>query len=306
VADFVNNFWHWFIVVLTLGSILILFPFIYLNKGNKDAANRDGEVETMGHVWDDDLEELNNPLPGWWFNMFLITLIFGLVYLVLFPGLGHFQGLLNWSSAGRYQDEMQAASEKFDPIYEKYAAIDIKALSKDKAAMKTGERLFANYCSVCHGSDARGAKGFPNLRDSNWQYGGEPAQIETSILDGRVGVMPPWGPVLGDDGVTSVANYVLSLSGRDHDTSLAVAGKEKYDQFCAACHMPDGSGNPLLGAPDLSDRIWLYGGSIGTIEQSIKDGRSGQMPAHKEFLGTDRVHLLAAYVYSLSQEYEEE
>ncbi|NKB63537.1 MAG: cytochrome-c oxidase, cbb3-type subunit III [Gammaproteobacteria bacterium] len=302
MADFVNDYWHWFIVIVSIISIIIFFPLVYFNRGNK----KPGPAETMGHVWDDDLEEYNNPLPTWWLNMFVISLIFGLVYLLLYPGLGHFPGLLNWSSTGQYENEVKKAGEKFDPIYEKYAAIDVRKLSQNKAAMKTGERLFANYCAVGHGSDARGAKGFPNLRDNDWLYGGDPEQIKISILSGRSGVMPAWGAALGDAGAENVTNYILSLSGREHNVALAESGKEKYTVFCVACHQADGSGNPALGAPNLVDRIWLYGGAKQTIVESIKSGRNGVMPAHKEFLGEDRVHLLSAYVYSLSQEYEQE
>ena len=302
MADFVNDYWHWFIVIVSLVSILILFPFIFMNRGNRPS----GDPETMGHVWDDDLEEYNNPLPGWWFNMFVITLVFGLVYLALYPGLGHFQGLLNWSSKGQYDEEMSAAAETFDPLFDNYARVDIRTLSTNESAMKSGERLFANYCAGCHGSDARGAKGFPNLRDSNWLYGGEPEQIRTSILDGRVAVMPAWGPALGEEGAANVANYLLQLGNREHDKTRAGAGLQQYQQFCIACHGVDGTGNQALGAPNLVDRTWLYGGSLETIMESIMNGRAGVMPAHKDFLGEERVHLLSAYVYSLSQEFEQD
>lgn len=303
MADFVSDFWHWFIIIPTVIGILVLFPFIYMNRGSKPAA---GEEDTTGHVWDEDLKEFNNPLPGWWLNMFVITLVFGIVYLLLFPGLGHFQGFLGWSSKQRYEKQMQAAEETYGPRFQRYAAVDIEALSKDKEAMKSGERLFANYCSVCHGSDARGAKGYPNLRDQDWLYGGAPDRIKTSILNGRQGVMPPWEAVLGENGVLDVTEYVLSLSGRDHDESAATRGKTQFEAVCAACHQADGSGNPDLGAPNLTNRIWLYGGSRKSIIESISKGRGGNMPAHKEFLGENRVHVLAAYVYGLSQEYEDE
>ncbi|MBX2869528.1 MAG: cytochrome-c oxidase, cbb3-type subunit III [Acidiferrobacterales bacterium] len=302
MADFASDFWHWFIAIVSLVSILVLFPFIYLNRGKPN----EGKSETMGHVWDDDLEEYNNPLPGWWFNLFLITLFFGLGYLLLYPGLGKFEGMLNWSSTGQYHQEIEAAKSQYDPIYERYAAIDIVDLSQDLDAMKTGARLFINYCSTCHGSDARGSKGFPNLQDHDWLYGSDPAQIKTSILDGRTGIMPPWEAVIGKEGSINLAHYVLELGGRDHEAALAEKGAVQYGQLCVGCHMPDGTGNPALGAPNLTDRIWLYGGSLETIAQSIEIGRSGVMPAHRDFLGENRVHLLAAYVYSLSQEYEQE
>lgn len=302
MSDFVSDFWHWFIIIPTVIGILALFPLIYMNRGSESA----GESDKTGHVWDDDLEEYNNPLPGWWLNMFVITLIFSIVYLVLYPGLGRFEGLLQWSSLQQYKNQVQIAEETYGPRFQKYAAIDIKTLAKDEEALKSGERLYANYCSVCHGSDARGAKGYPNLRDQDWLYGGEPDQIKTSILNGRQAAMPPWEAVLGENGVLDVTEYVLSLSGREHDEGAAARGKVQFGAICAACHQADGTGNKDLGAPNLTNRIWLYGGSKKSVIGSIAKGRSGNMPAHKEFLGDDRVHVLAAYIYSLSQEYENE
>lgn len=303
MADFVSEFWHWFIIVPTLGGILAMFPLVYYNRGEKPQ----GEVETMGHTWDDDLQEYNNPLPGWWLNMFYITIVFGLVYLLLYPGLGHFQGFLGWSSTGQYDSEIARAKDKYGPLFSQYAAEDLKTLTRNADAMKTGERLFATYCAVCHGSDARGARGFPNLRDVDWQWGGEPEQIKTTILKGRSGVMPSWEAALGgEEGVFNVAEYVLSLSDRRHNENAAAKGKEKFQQLCVGCHGADGTGNQSLGAPNLTDRIWLYGGSQKTVMESIAKGRQGRMPAHEEFLGVEKVHLLAAYVYSLSQVYERE
>ena len=301
MADFVSDFWHWFIIVPTVIGILALFPLIYANRGDKVSAD---EVDTTGHVWDDDLEEFNNPLPGWWLNMFVITIVFGIIYLILYPGLGRFEGVLGWSSKGQYEAQVDTAEKTYGPIYQKYAAIDIKTLAKDPEALNTGERLFANYCTVCHGSDARGARGYPNLCDQDWLYGGEPEQIKTSILNGRNGVMPGWDTVIGADGVHDVTEHVVSLSGRDHDAGMAARGKVVFESTCVACHQADGTGNHALGAPNLTDRIWLYGGSRKSIIETIKDGRSGKMPGHKEFLGDDRVHLLAGYIYSLSQDFE--
>ena len=303
MADFVSDFWHWFIVIPTVIGILALFPLIFANRGSKVSGD---QVDTTGHVWDDDLEEYNNPLPGWWLNLFIITLVFGIVYLILYPGLGRFEGILGWTSTGQYDKQVEAAEKIYGPIYEKYAAIDIKTLAKDPEALRTGERLFANYCTVCHGSDARGARGYPNLRDQDWLYGGEPDQIKASIMNGRIGVMPAWEAVLGAEGILDVSGYVVSLSGRDHEPGAVASGKVHFDTICAACHQADGTGNHALGAPNLTDRIWLYGGSGKSIIESIKQGRTGNMPAHKEFLGEDRIHLLAAYIYSLSQDFENE
>jgi cytochrome c oxidase cbb3-type subunit 3 len=298
MSDFTSEFWSWFIIVITGGGILWLF---YLLQGNDKAESEQG-VPT-GHVWDEDLQELNNPLPRWWLIMFYITIIFSIGYLILYPGMGSFKGVLGWSEVKEYEQEMADADAEFGPLFAKFEQTSIPELAKDKAAMNAGERLYVSYCSVCHGSDARGAPGFPNLRDNDWIYGGSPENIETSILHGRNGVMPSWeGPLGGEKGVDQVANYVMKLAGRKVDDGLADAGKAKYDMFCAGCHMPEGTGNIALGAPNLTNNIWLYGGSPRSIKESIAKGRNGSMPAHNEFLGKAKSHILAAYVYSLSHE----
>jgi cytochrome c oxidase cbb3-type subunit 3 len=303
MADFVSEFWHWFIIVLTVGGLLAMFPLIILNRGDKPG----GDPQTTDHTWDEDLQEYNNPLPGWWLNMFYITLVFSFAYLLLYPGLGRFPGFLGWTSLGQYEAERQAAEEKFGPLFNQYAAEDLKVLARNEEAMKTGERLYANYCAVCHGSDARGARGFPNLRDGDWLYGGAPEQIKTSILDGRNGAMPGWQAALGGEkGVFAVTEFVLSLSDRQHNAQVAAEGKAKFQQLCVGCHGPEGKGNQALGAPNLTNRTWLYGGSQKTVMESIANGRQGRMPPHREFLGEDKVHLLAAYVYSLAAELEHE
>lgn len=297
MAD-LNNFWHWFIIFFTVAGIAALFGLIYkLSRAKKTSK---ANVETMGHVWDGDLEELNNPLPRWWLNLFYITLVFGVGYLLLYPGLGRFAGVLGWTQTGQYDGEIKQATATYGPLYEKFRAQDIATLAANPEANKIGSRLYATYCTGCHGSDARGARGFPNLRDADWLYGGAPEIIEASILTGRTGMMPAWGAVLQADGVANVTQYVLSLSGRAHDAAAATVGKEKYAQLCIACHGPTGTGNPALGAPNLTDAIWLYGAAPEAIATSIRDGRNGRMPAHAEFLGKAKVRLLAAYVFSLS------
>jgi cytochrome c oxidase cbb3-type subunit III len=296
MADFVSPFWHWFIASVTVISLLACVWLIFANRSGKSS----GKAQPTGHVWDEDLKELNNPLPRWWFNLFLITIIFGGVYLVLYPGLGSFSGVLNWTQTSQYEEEMAEAGAIYDPLFEQFAQTGIEQLVDNEEAMLAGERLFANYCSVCHGSDARGAPGFPNLRAGVWSWGGSPDAIKTSIMTGREGVMPGWQGALGDDGVRDVAAYVESLAGRDVEASSANRGKEKYEMLCVACHLPDGTGNQALGAPDLTDSVWVHGGSTYRIRESIAEGRLGVMPAHGEFLGEARVHLLAAYVYSLS------
>lgn len=298
MADFTSSFWNWFIIIPTVGGIIACFLLIrWLSTGIK----AEDLAKPMGHVWDEDLEELNNPLPRWWLGMFYITLVFSIFYLALYPGLGTFKGLLGWTSTGQYQREMDLADAKFGPLFEKYQAMDIVAVADDENARKIGERLFVNYCATCHGSDARGARGFPNLRDNDWLYGGTPEAIEQTILDGRNGVMPAWEAALGgEEGVADVTEYVFSLSGRNVDQAAAARGAVHYQKLCVACHGADGTGQQALGAPNLTDNIWLYGGSTTSVSETIAKGRNGQMPPHKDFLGEAKVHLLAAYVYSLS------
>jgi cytochrome c oxidase cbb3-type subunit III len=301
MADFTSAFWSWFIIVPTVAAIAVLF---WLNRAmTTPRRKREETVKTTGHVWDEDLRELNNPLPRWWLNLFYITLVFGVVYLVLYPGLGTFAGLLGWTEKGEYQRELNAANARYGELYEKYLRQNITTLASDPEALKTGERLFVNYCTQCHGSDARGAPGYPNLRDNDWLWGGAPQTIETTISNGRQAGMPAWGQILGSDGVANVAEYVLSLSGKRVVNETAVAeGKTKFQQLCVACHGPEGKGNPALGAPNLTDDVWLYGGTKHTVMETIANGRNGRMPAHKDFLGEAKVHVLAAYVYSLSHE----
>jgi cytochrome c oxidase cbb3-type subunit 3 len=268
------------------------------------AKKRPGEgaaSDTTGHEWDG-LREYNNPMPRWWLGLFYLTIAFALVYLLLYPGLGNFKGLLGWTQTGAYEAEVKQVEADVAPLFAKYAATPIPELAKDPAAMATGRRLFVTNCAVCHGADGHGSRGFPNLADTIWHWGGSPEQIEQTITQGRQAAMPPWGPALGEDGVKAVATYVRSLSGKTGDPALIAAGKEKFQTLCVACHGPDGKGNPMLGAPDLTDDYWLYGGSQEAIETSIRNGRMGVMPAHKDLLNPERIHVLAAYVYGLSHE----
>ena len=306
MSDFSNNFWGWFIGIVTVAGVLACAWITHWMSGGR--AEKGGEtqpetqVETMGHVWDEDLTEFNNPLPAWWKNLFYITIAFALVYLVLYPGLGHFAGLLGWSGQSQYESEVKQAQAQYGPLYQKYAAMRIEALGSNPQALKIGERLYLSYCTGCHGSDAGGVVGFPNLRDNDWLYGGEPAQIKASILNGRRGIMPGWQAALGEQGVHEVTQYVLDLSHRPGiDEQAAEAGRDQYNALCASCHLPDGKGLQALGAPNLTDNIWLYGGSVEQVAHSIAIGRAGVMPAHKELLGEEKAHLIAAYIYRLSQ-----
>jgi cytochrome c oxidase cbb3-type subunit 3 len=287
-----------YVAIITLANILGCFWLIGWATKRRAGEAREGDV--TGHKWDGTLEEYNNPLPRWWLWLFYITIAFAFVYMALFPTLGNMKGVLGWTEVGQYDDEVKAADTKYGPLYKKFGATELAALAADPQARKTGQRLFLTYCASCHGSDAAGRAGFPNLTDKDWLWGGDPQVIKTSILDGRRGMMPAWGSVLGAEGVEEVSAYVQKLAGRKVDDGLAALGKPKFEQQCAACHTPAGTGNPALGAPNLTDGVWLYGGTPQAIKETITKGRNGVMPAHREFLGEEKVHLLAAYVYSLS------
>ena len=298
MSDFTSDFWSWWIITIVVGGIVFC---IWLLLGNKKSTlPAGGTAEATGHVWDENLEELNNPLPRWWIIKFYITIVFGIAYLALYPGLGTFEGVLGWTEKGQYEAEISAADTKYGPLYDKYMNQAIPAVAADEDAMKMGERLYVNYCAVCHGSDGRGATGFPNLRDDDWLYGGTPEAIKHSLLYGRQAVMPAWGAILGDEGVDQISNYVRQLASLSADETLAAAGKQKFETNCAACHMADGTGNIAMGAPNLTDDVSLYGGSLRAIKETLIKGRNGVMPAHKEFLGEAKIHILTAYVYSLS------
>lgn len=301
MADFTNGFWNIWIIVLTVlgivGCTLLLWQQSNwkVKKGEEKAAG-----STTGHVWDEDLTELNNPLPRWWMWLFYLTIFFSVGYLVAYPGLGNLPGTLGWRSTGEHDADVKAAEAKYGPLFNHYLKQDLKVVAGDSQAHAIGERLFLTYCAQCHGSDARGNKGFPNLTDNDWLHGGTPEIIKETIMKGRHGVMPPMAAAVGTDkDVDNVANYVLSLSDSTHDPIKAELGKSKF-AACMACHGPGGVGNQALGAPNLSDKIWLYGGSIDTIKETINKGRDNTMPAFGEFLGEPKVHVLAAYVWSLS------
>ena len=299
MSDFFSPvFWTLWISLGTLGGIAWMVYLLISNSKTK-APTGGEKVKSTGHAWDG-IEELNNPLPFWWVAMFYITIVFGLIYLALYPGLGTVKGLLGWSSASEHQQEEAVAQEKYQPLYDKYASMPIEELAKNEEANRTGARLFSNNCAICHGSDARGARGFPNLSDPDWLYGGSAAQIKTSIMNGRNGSMPSWKASLGESGVKNVASYVLSLSGREVPAEEVSAGQQVFSTMCAGCHQADAKGLQALGAPNLTDQVWLYGSSRLKVEQSIAEGRTGIMPAHKQLLGEEKVHILAAYVYSLN------
>ncbi|MFV0453614.1 MAG: cytochrome-c oxidase, cbb3-type subunit III [Pseudomonas sp.] len=304
-----TSFWSWYVTLLSLGTIAAL---VWLLLATRKGQRRDSTEETVGHSYDG-IEEYDNPLPRWWFMLFVATVVFALGYLALYPGLGNWKGLLpgyegGWTQVKEWQREMDRANEQYGPLYAKFAAMPVEEVAQDPQALKMGGRLFASNCSVCHGSDAKGAYGFPNLTDHEWLYGGEPETIKTTILGGRQAVMPAWKDVIGEEGIRHVAGYVRSLSGRDVPEGIdsdIEQGQKIFAANCVVCHGPDAKGIQAMGAPNLTDSVWLYGSSFGQIQQTLRYGRNGRMPAQEAILGHDKVHLLAAYVYSLSQQSEE-
>lgn len=297
MSDFTSDFWSHYVTWLTIIGIAACFVLLWTTARKKVAAHSDN---TTGHVWDENLAEMNNPLPRWWVWLFVITLVFGIGYLVAYPGLGKFGGKLGWSEQGQYEAEMAKAKAELEPLYARFRAMKIEDLAKDPQAMAIGDRLFMNNCAQCHGSDARGSKGFPNLTDNDWLHGGTPIKIQESITNGRIGMMPPMAAAVGTaEDVRNVAQYVLSLSNSPHDSVRAALGKPKF-AACAACHGMDGKGNQDLGAPNLTDDIWLHGYGEDAIVAMINNGKSNQMPAQKDKLTEDQIHVLTAYVWGLS------
>jgi cytochrome c oxidase cbb3-type subunit 3 len=296
MSDFISEFWNLYVVVIVVGSILACCLLLIVQS---KATFTPGK--TMGHVWDETLEEYNNPMPKWWSWLFIITIVFAFGYLALYPGLGANKGALGWTAVGQHTAEVAKMDATVKPLFDKYMAMDVKAVAADKQGLEMGKRLYLTYCMQCHGADARGAKGFPNLTDNDWLYGGEPEQIKQTIEAGRMGMMPPHAH-LGADSIKDVANFVRSLSGLPNDSVRAAKGKEVFNSAgCSGCHGPDGKGMQALGAPNLTDKVWLYGSSEATITETVTNGRQNKMPAWKEFLGDAKVHLLTSYVYSLSQ-----
>ncbi|EYC51142.1 cytochrome oxidase subunit III [Hylemonella gracilis str. Niagara R] len=300
MSDFTHNYWSIFIGAVTLISIIACLVLLWVS-GKVKVKNASADNST-GHVWDEDLREMNNPLPRWWVGLFILTIIFSLVYLFLYPGLGKHEGSLGWTQLGEYEAEMAKGAQQVAPLYARFAGLSVPDTSKDGQALTMGEKLFLNNCAQCHGSDARGSKGFPNLTDGDWLWGGTPDEIKTSITQGRAGVMPPMAAAVGGaDDVKNVAHYVLSLSNSPHDSLRAQLGKAKFG-VCAACHGQDGKGNPLLGAPNLTDDVWLHGWGESAITAMINAGKTNQMPAqgtaHGGKLSPEQIHLLTAYVWS--------
>lgn len=297
MSDFISSGWSVFILVLTVGGLAACLWLLFVSSRRTVMA----EDNTTGHTWDGDLKEMNNPLPLWWMILFIGTIVFAGLYLALYPGLGQVAGQLGWTSAGQYQGEQDEAGKVLAQVYAKFANAPAVELVKQPEAMAIGERLFVNNCAACHGSDARGSKGFPDLTDTDWLYGGSPEKIEETITQGRRGNMPPMAAAVGSaDDIRNVANYVLSLSGSPHNEIAAHRGQDKF-AACGGCHGADGKGNVLLGAPNLTDKIWLHGWGEEAIIAMVNKGKVNEMPAQAGRLSTEQIHVLAAYVWNLSQ-----
>jgi len=297
MSDFTSSFWPTFITAIALLGIFGCALLLWKTSKMKVSTQSDN---TNGHVWDEDIREMNNPLPRWWVWMFIITIIFALFYLAAYPGLGSYAGKLGWTEVNQYDQEVATANKALEPMYAKFAAMSVEDLAKNPEAKAIGERIFMNNCSQCHGSDAKGSRGFPNLTDNDWLHGGSPAKIEETITGGRIGMMPPMAAAVGTpEDVKNVANYVLSLSGSMHDSGRAGLGKEKF-AACAACHGPEGKGNQDIGSANLTDNIWLHGAGEAAIIKRINEGKVNQMPAWKEKFTAPQIHVLTAYVWGLS------
>ncbi|MEZ0152622.1 MAG: cytochrome-c oxidase, cbb3-type subunit III [Candidatus Reddybacter sp.] len=297
-----STFWSLWIIVITVVTTAGVCWVLFANrKVIVKEKPKDGEVPTTGHVYDG-IEEYDNPLPGWWFNMFVGTVIFSIIYLILYPGMGNFPGVLGWTSDGQWQEQERKAEVRFEAVYSTFVGLSIEELSVNPEAFKIGRRLFGNNCAVCHGSDGRGSYGFPDLTDDDWLYGGTSEAIEFSITHGRNGMMPGWAAAIGEKGVNQVTEYLFKLGNSEHDAALAEGGEKVFATFCAGCHGVDGTGNQALGAPNLSDDTWLYGRSPELIKTTIRSGRQGLMPAQREQLHKSKIRLLTAYVYSLAHQ----
>ncbi len=297
MSDFNNSLWSIFVAAFTVLGIAGCLLLLWKTSRVRVAPRSDN---TTGHVWDGDLREMNNPLPLWWVGLFVLTIVFGIGYLVAYPGLGSFTGQLGWSSSAEHQAEMRQGAEDMAPVYARFKGLKPEELAGQPQAMAIGERLFMNNCAQCHGSDARGSKGFPNLTDGDWLHGGSPEKIRETITQGRTGRMPPMAAAVGTpDDVKNLAHYVLSLSGSPNDSLRASLGKTKF-AACASCHGPTGKGNPLMGAPNLSDDIWLHGWGEAAIVAMINNGKINQMPAQADKLTAEQIEVLTAYVWGLS------
>lgn len=299
MSDFFSSGWGIYIALVTGVGIIWCLYLLFSQRKTNVTYEADGSVADTGHVWDGDLRELNNPLPRWWMWMFVLSCVFAIVYLILYPGMGTYEGSLGYTTRNAHEASVVQANEQLKPVYAKYMSMDAKQVAADPAAREMGQRLFLNHCAQCHGSDAGGSKGFPNLADTDWLYGGDTQDIKQTLIGGRAGVMPAFAH-LESAQVSDVANYVRNLSGLAADQIKVGRGAEIYKANCAACHGAEGKGMAAMGAPNLTDKVWLYGGSEATIVETVLKGRNGMMPAHETILTPEKIHLLTAYVWGLS------
>ena len=293
-----STFWSIFVIVLV---VINVGGCVWLITWTMNMNTADHDDDSTGHTWDGDLREYNNPLPKWWLNTFYLSIVFTVIYLALYPGLGNFPGLLGWTQNGQYEEQVEASRARYAEVYAAFAGISLEDLAKNPDALRLGRNTFMNNCASCHGSDGRGAKSFPNLTDDSWLWGGDAAAVQQTIAQGRVGNMPALGAVAGEEGVEQIITYLLSDAG--DSSAAAAAGKQKFmTSGCIGCHGLNAEGNTMLGAPNLRDAVWLHGSSREDIRDTINNGRVNQMPAHLDLIGEDRVRMVAAYVLSLSQD----
>ena len=288
MAELPSGFWSGWIILVTLSSLGAMAWLTYSLYFSADAEAKP-EVEP---VWDNDLREGSRAPPMWWFWLLFASLVFTLVYLMLYPGLGGWTGMLNWSQGSR----VAQSHENFDAVFagqrERIAGLSLAEIQNEPVLIATAERIFTRECAACHGPEGRGQVAlFPNLHDVDWQWGSSAQQIEQSIRGGRQAAMVGWEPVLGEQGIQQVAEYVQVLGDEGSENH---PGKADYDRNCIACHGLDGAGNTLLGAPRISDDIWLYGGDLQTLKDTLRAGRYGVMPAFGERLDDMQISLLVA------------
>ncbi len=289
-----TTFWSNWVIVLTIMTIVGIVWILLANRKQTQEMDK-----TTGHAHDG-IEEYDNPLPAWWFAMFVITIVWGIGYLIFYPGMGNFKGILGWTQIEQHDQEVAAAEQQYRAMRDRYLALPIEEIAQDDKVMRMGQRLYGNNCSQCHGLDARGAYGFPNLADENWLWGGSPDAIKHTLVQGRQAAMPAWEDALGDTGIAETTEYVLSLNGRSADSEKASRGEKHFQTYCVACHGADGKGNTAMGAPNLTNGIWLYGGTHEQIAHTLRVGRNGKMPAYGETLTADKIHIITAYIYGLS------
>jgi cytochrome c oxidase cbb3-type subunit 3 len=295
-----SNFWSGWIILLT-SVFLVIQVWVLFSNRKTPRINQDPDDPTTGHEFDG-ISELENPMPRWWFGLYIATFIFAFGYLIAYPGMGSFKGVFGWTQVNQWEDRQEDAREKYGAILAQYMDFTVEELVYNEAAQQTGARLFANNCEVCHGPGGGGNYGFPNLTDGDWIWGGEPEQILATLYNGRVAAMPSWSAALGESGINEVTEYLLAFTDRSTDSAAVAAGEAKFGMFCAACHGADAKGNHLLGAPNLTDSIWLYGGTSDDIKHTLRNGRAGVMPAFDDTLTPEQIHLLAGYVYGLSRQ----